>query len=387
MTSQTAFPEGAGTASARTVPDELDAAVAQPIRVCILAPSLNTLGGQSRQAVRLMTGLSKEAVLSVNFIPHDPRLPGPLRHLRRIKYVRTITTALYYWAHLVTRLWKYDVVHVFSASYYSYLLNVLPAILIGKLYGKKVLVNYRSGEADDHLANWKLTAIPGLRLADMIVTPSEYLVDVFARFGLQARSIYNVVELDAFAYRERTSIRPVFLTNRLLEPLYNVPCVLRAFAVIQSRYPEARLTVAGEGYLRPQLEALARELGLKNTTFVGRVPFEKMPELYDGADIYLMAPDLDNMPGSVIECQSCGLPVVSTDAGGVPYIVTNEETALLVPRGDHQALAAAAIRLLEDNDLALRLTRAGRESVQKYTWPRVRAQWLQAYAELTGETG
>ncbi|HEX6048825.1 MAG TPA: hypothetical protein VFZ21_06145, partial [Gemmatimonadaceae bacterium] len=166
-----------------------------PIKLCLLAPSLDILGGQSRQAVRLTSGLRQQPELSVSFIPHNPRLPGPLSVLQRIKYVRTVVTTLTYWLLLVTRLWRYDVIHVFSASYYSYLLCVLPAILIGKAYGRKVLLNYRSGEAEDHLANWKLTAVPVMRLADMIVVPSGYLVDVFARFGLRARPIFNVVEL------------------------------------------------------------------------------------------------------------------------------------------------------------------------------------------------
>lgn len=334
-----------------------------------------------------MDGLRPERGLQVSFIPHNPRLPGPLRFLQRIKYVRTVVTSIHYWLLLLTRLWKYDVIHIFSASYYSYLLCVMPAILIGKLYRVKVLVDYRSGEAEDHLRNWKLTAVPVLRLADMIVVSSGYLQSIFAQFGLHARTIYDVVELDTFAYRDRFPIRPVFFTSRLHEPLYNVPCVLRAFALIQKRYPDAVLTVAGDGWMRPQLEELARELELKNTTFVGRVDFERMPATYDAADIYLTATDLDNMPGSVIECLSCGLPVVTTDAGGVPYIVTHEKTALIVPRGDHHAMAASAIRLLEDNDLVLRLTRAGRESCRQFTWPEVRDKWLQAYSELMGETG
>jgi glycosyltransferase involved in cell wall biosynthesis len=360
-------------------------AATRRIRICVLAPSLDTLGGQSRQAVRLISGLEGEERLEISFLAHNPRLPGPLRLLQRIKYVRTVVTSLVYWAQLATRLWRYDVVHVFSASYFSYLLSVMPAILIGKLYGKKVLLNYRSGEAEDHLANWKLSAIPVMRRADLIVVPSGYLVDVFARFGLAARPIFNMVELDAFTYRERRPIRPVFLTSRLHEPLYNVPCVLRAFALIQARFPDASLTVAGDGWMRPQLEALARELALRNTRFVGRVVFERMPALYDEADVYLTATDLDNMPGSVIECLSCGLPVVTTDAGGVPYIVTHEETALIVPRGDHEAMAHAAIRLLEDNAFAVRMAQAGRESCRRFTWTAVRDEWLRTYEELMGD--
>jgi len=356
----------------------------RPIRLVIVAPSLDILGGQSRQAVRLMDGLAEEPSLKVDFIPHNPRLPGALRQLQKIKYVRTALTTLFYWLMLLTRLGRYDVIHVFSASYYSYLLSVAPAILIGKLCGKKVILNYRSGEAEDHLANWRWTAIPIIRLADVIVVPSGYLVDVFAKFGLRARAIFDIIELDVFRFRERRPVRPVFLTSRLLEPLYNVGCVLRAFALIQQRYPEARLTIAADGWMRPELEQLARDLKLLNAEFIGRVPFERMPDLYDSADLYLTATDLDNMPGSITESFAAGLPVVTTDAGGIPYILTHEETGLMVPRNDHEAMAAAAFRLLEDQELALKIARQAREASRQYTWAEVRNKWVGLYHEMAG---
>ena len=187
------------------------------IRVCIVAPSLDMVGGQSRQASRIMAGLSKEPMVAVSFIPHNPRLPGVLRKLQSIKYVRTVVTTLFYWAILAMRLPRHDVVHVFSASYYSYLLCVVPAILLGKMYGKQVIVNYRSGEAEDHLENWRLTAVPTMRLADAIVVPSGYLVDVFGRFGLKAAAIFNIVELDRFRFRDRgrLDVRFSFAPGRL----------------------------------------------------------------------------------------------------------------------------------------------------------------------------
>jgi hypothetical protein len=209
----------------------------RPVRVCIVAPSPDLVGGQARQAELLVRGLSEDPAIEVGFIPHNPRLPRPLAALQRVKYVRTVTTSLAYWCLLAARLWRYDVVHVFSASYYSYLLAAFPAIAIGKLFGKEVLLNYHSGEAEDHLANWRLTAVPTIRLADRIVVPSGYLVEVFARYGLVAESIYNVVELDLFPYRERSHARPAFLTNRHHEALYNVPCAIRAFALVQRERP------------------------------------------------------------------------------------------------------------------------------------------------------
>src|SRR5215213_1283993 len=357
------------------------------LRVLLVAPSLDILGGQSRQAVRLLEGLKREPDLEVSFLPHNPRLPGILRRLQAIKYVRTVVTTLMYVALLLWRVRKYDIIHIFCASYYSYSLCAIPALFISRLYGKKSIINYRSGEAEDHLATW-CTAVPTLRWADEIVVPSGYLVDVFARHGLRARAIYNIVELDRFTYRERQPLRPVFLTSRLLEPLYNVPCVLRAFAIIQEHYPDARLTIAADGYLRQDLEALARDLELRNAQFIGFVKFDDMPALYDSADIYLSATSIDNMPSSLTESMACGLNVVTTDGGGaIPYIMTNEVTGLIVDRDDHKALAAAAMRLLNDNEFALTLVRNAHESSRKFTWPYIRNEWIKLYRELAREKG
>jgi glycosyltransferase involved in cell wall biosynthesis len=357
------------------------------LRVLIVAPSLDILGGQSRQAVRLMEGLKREQELDVSFLPHNPRLPGVLRKLQSIKYVRTVVTTLYYIALLLARVRRYDIIHIFCASYYSYSLSAIPALAISRLYGKKSILNYRSGEAEDHLETWR-TAVPTIKWATEVVVPSGYLVDVFARYGLHARAINNIVELDRFTYRERRPLRPVFLTSRLLEPLYNVPCVLRAFAIIQERYPDARLTIAADGFLRRDLEALARELELRNTEFIGFVKFDHMPALYDDADIYLSATSIDNMPSSLTESMASGLNVVTTDGGGaIPYIMTNEVTGLIVNRDDHQAMAAGAIRLLNDNEFALKLVRNAHESTKKFTWPYIRDQWLNLYRELAKDQG
>ena len=352
------------------------------IKVLLAAPSLQIIGGQSRQAVRLQELFRDEPAVEISFIPHNPQLPGPLGWLQQIKYLRTFVTTVAYCVLLFLRVPRCELIHVFSASYYSYLCCVAPAILIGKLFGKKIILNYRSGEAEDHLRNWR-TAIPTIKLADQIVTPSGYLVDVFARFNLKARFIFNIVELDRFIYRERKPLRPVFLTSRLLEPLYNVPCVLRAFALIQKQYPEASLTVAADGWLRPDLENLARSLGLRNTRFIGFVPFAEMPKLYDSADIYLTATNIDNMPSSVTECMASGLNVVTTIGGGaIPYIMTDRESGIIVPPNDHEAMAAAALRLLAEPDFAVTLARNAREASKRFTGAAIKQQWLELYQQL-----
>jgi glycosyltransferase involved in cell wall biosynthesis len=332
----------------------------KPVRVLLVAPSLRILGGQAVQANYLLEKLSREPMFEVSFVPHNPRFPGPLRLLQRIKYVRTLATSLVYCISLLLKIPRHDVIHVFSASYLSFLLAPTPAIFIGRLFGKKVILNYHSGEAEDHLRCWPRT------------------------FGLQAHAISNVVDQEQFKFRERKPLRPIFLSNRNLYLLYNVACTLRAFARIQQRFPEARLIVAGGGRQRPYLESLASELKLQNVEFRGLVSPDKMNELYDEADIYLNSSNIDNMPGSIIESFACGLPVVSTNAGGIRYIVTHGRTGLLVPKNDFEAMASWAIRLLETPELAESIARNAYEECPAYTWPAVRETWVAAYLRLVG---
>jgi len=333
---------------------------------------------------RLLTRFEQVGEVDAAFLPVNPRLPGPFRLLQKIKFVRTVVTSIAYGMTLLFRLWRYDVVHIFSASYTSFVLAPTPALLASRLFRKPSLLNYRSGEAQDHFRRWR-SARPTAALASRIVVPSDYLVDVLAEFDLPAESIANSVDLAAYRFRERGPCRPVFLANRNFAPLYNVSCALRAFGIVQERVPAARLIVVGDGAQKTMLHALATELDLQNVDWVGQVHPERMAELYDEVDVYLNSSSIDNMPNSIVEAFACGLPVVSTDAGGIPYIVQNEQTGLLVPVDDHVALGNAAIRVLEDEELARTLSTAGRAYCEAhFTWDTVTDQWVAMYRELAG---
>ena len=358
--------------------------MAQPVRVLLIAPQAPILGGQGVQAQRLTASLRTDPEVTVTFLPMNPRLGGRAAFLHDVKLVKTILMVALYVAKLVPAALRTDVIHVFAAGNFSFLFAPAPAILVGKLFGKPVIVNYRDGRAEQHLTNW-IGARRLMSWATAIVAPSEYLVDVFAKFGLKAQSIPNVIEASAFRYRERPRPRPVFLHNRGFEELYNIPCTLRAFQTIQRRYADARLILTHDGPLRGAMERLAAELGLRNVEFRGRVSQQETPAILDEADIYLTSPNLDCMPGSLLECYAAGLPLVATAAGGIPYIVDDGRTGLLVPVNDAEAMASAALRLLEEDDLAERLTRAGRAELQKYNWQTtVRDQWVGLYRRLAG---
>ena len=119
-----------------------------PVRVLIIAPSSDLVGGQARQAELLVAELRHEPAVEVSFLPTNPRLPGPLRVFQSIKYVRTLSTSLLYVASLVARIRRHDVVHIFSAAHASFVIAPTPALLISKLFRKAVIHTYHSGEVD-----------------------------------------------------------------------------------------------------------------------------------------------------------------------------------------------------------------------------------------------
>jgi glycosyltransferase involved in cell wall biosynthesis len=351
------------------------------IAVAIVAPSLAILGGQAVQARRLLDAWNGDPEVRAWLVPINPLPPRWLRWTGAIKYIRTLVTQFAYWPLLLRELPRADVVHVFSASYFSFLLAPYPAVLIARLTGKPVLMNYRSGEAPDHLRRSSI-ARRTLRAVGRNVVPSRFLQEVFSSHGIDARVIPNIIDRDRFAFRLRDPLRPRLLSTRNFEPLYNVGCTLRAFAKIQARWPDATLTLVGAGSERAKLGALADELKLRGVTFAGRVPPDEIWRCYADADIYVQTPDIDNMPSSILEAYASGLPVVSTNSGGIPAILTDGVHGLLAPAGDHDAIAAHVLRLLDDGGLARRLSLAAFDTTEDLVWDRVRKQWVDVYRGL-----
>jgi L-malate glycosyltransferase len=333
------------------------------------------------QAQRLLDAWRDDRDVDAWLVPVNPVPPPPFDRLLHIKYVRTAVTQLLYYPLLFRELRRADVVHVFSASYASFLLAPLPAILIAKLCGTPVMLNYRSGEAPDHLSRSPI-ARWALQVVDRNVVPSSFLRDVFADFGMSALVVGNVCDLERFRYRERRPLRPRILSTRNFDALYNVACTLRAFAHVQTKYPDASLTLVGSGPTEAALRQQARDLGLRNVTFAGRVAQEEIHRFYAEADIYVQTPSIDNLPASVIEAFASGLPVVATAVGGVPAMLTHGVHGLLAPDNDDKVVAARIVTLLEDPAAAVRMAAAARDSCRRYDWSVLRQQWLDVYRSV-----
>lgn len=352
------------------------------LTVCLIAPSMAGFGGQSIMAHRLASGLSERPGVRVDFVSIDQPIQGRWARLQRIKYVRTLVTSLLYLLALIRRIPRADVVHVFSASYWSFLLAPVPAILLGRLLGRPVILHYHSGEADDHLTR-SLVAVRLIKLAHRVAVPSPFLASVFNRHGISAVVIPNHLEAETFRHRDRRNRPVTVLSNRNFEGLYNVAGVLEAFQRIQAAFPDARLVVAGSGSEEASLRQRVSDMGITGVRFTGSVTPGEMVDFLDAADVYMNASLIDNMPMSILEAFASGLPVVSSDAGGIPFIIEDEVNGLLAPAGDAEALADQALRIFEDPDLGCRLARqAHQDCLERYSAAPALTAWERLFYEV-----
>jgi glycosyltransferase involved in cell wall biosynthesis len=353
------------------------------LRVSIVAPSLRYVGGQSVQADLLLGHWRNDPDIDISFLAVDPPLPRALAWAETIPGLRTILREPIYFWHLWRGLKDVDIAHIFSASYWSFLLAPAPAWLFARMKTRRIktLIHYHSGEARDHVLRFRSAKFV-LSRVDKIVVPSGYLLDVFREFGLPAAIVPNIVDLSQFRDRERTPLRPHLVCTRGFSTYYSVDVVVRAFAEVKKEYPEARLDLVGNGPLEGDVRKLVADLHLTGVNFTGVVSHREIGKFYNQADIFINASWLDNMPVSVIEAFAAGTPVVTTSPECMPYLVQHECTGLLSPVGDEKALAANVIRLLRDPALAARLRENAHRESQNYTWEAVRGQWLNAYRGL-----
>ena len=347
-----------------------------------LAPPAGGMANQTQQLAELLLAEQASVVMVQTNRPYFPAMAGRIPGLRALFRLMPYLLALWRAAGQV------DLFHLMANSGWAWHLFSMPAIWIAYARGVPVVVNYRGGEAEEFLERSHALVRWSMRHAAALAVPSGFLEQIFRRHGMHPVVVPNVIDLARFHPRE-AAVPPGppgrhIVVARNLEPLYDNATALRAFAGIRQRFADATLTIAGSGPEAAGLQQLAVELGVRDAVhFVGRLDRERMADLYRRCDICLNPSLADNMPNSLLEAMASGLPVVSTAVGGVPFMVSEGVTALLVPAGDPRAMADGVIKLFEDVALWRRLATAGLSEVQRYTWPRVAPALGEVYRRAT----
>lgn len=272
----------------------------------------------------------------------------------------------------------FDVFHIHCCSNWGFLPAVV-GVSVGRRLGKRIVLTYHGGGGEKFFDRHPKLVRHFLTRTDANIVLSGFLAQVFEKHGLPFVTIPNILELDDSRFRQREMLQPNYICTRAHEPLYNIPCILRAFRKVQSIRPEATLTLVGGGSEHENLVQMAEELGLQNVTFTGRVANEDIYTYLDRADIMLSAPTVDNMPVSVLEAMNAGLLVISSKVGGVPYMVKNNNTGLLFDSDDSDALAGKMLWAIDNQTVARAIALQGHKAVSRYRWENIKEQLYETY--------
>jgi glycosyltransferase involved in cell wall biosynthesis len=227
-----------------------------------------------------------------------------------------------------------------------------------------------------------------LHSAQVVVAPSRYLQEVMLPYRDDILLIPNAVAIGNYPYHPRETPRPRLVWLRAFHETYDPPLAVRVAARLREAFPELHLTMIGPDQQDGSLErtrAVLDELGVSECVkLILGVPKSEVPARLNEGDILLNTPVVDNTPVGVLEAMACGLCVVSTNVGGIPYLLDNERHALLVPAHDPEAMAGAVTRILTEPGLARRLSRNGRALTESFDWSTILPRWEAVFSSLGG---
>lgn len=278
----------------------------------------------------------------------------------------------------------YDVANVAVFSGSAFLWAELTTALLTALR-KPVVLTLHGGNLPQFASRSPQRARRLLGRAQAVTAPSVYLAKHMAPYYNGIQIIPNALDLSLYPYRQRERALPHLVWLRAFHEVYNPMLAPVVIAKLQNDFPQITLRMIGQvkdGSLEETL-AVAEKLGVRNRiTIVPGVPKASVPEEISQSDIFLNTTNIDNQPVSVLEAMACGLCVVSTNVGGLPFVIEDGVDGLLCNPNDAEAMAGRIRTILVDPALAARLSTNGRKRVESFGWEVVLPQWERLFCRL-----
>lgn len=254
-----------------------------------------------------------------------------------------------------------------------------------KLLKKPLVMVLHGGGLPEFAAQHPQRMRTVLSRADRVLAPSRFLSEQMAPYAKGIELLPNGIELSGYQAEASTTVKPDLVWLRAFCRIYNPELAVDILARLKEEFPQLHLTMVGsdkDGSLA-SVQTRATESGVADRLELpGGVPKNEVPVWLSKGCIFLNTTNVDNAPVSVIEAMACGLCVVSTNVGGLPYLLEDGIDALLVPPNDAEAMAAAVRRILTEPELAARLSRNARAKAEQFDWGIILPQWERLFTEL-----
>jgi colanic acid/amylovoran biosynthesis glycosyltransferase len=211
-----------------------------------------------------------------------------------------------------------------------------------------------------------------------LVSPSLYLKQAFEAQGYpNITFIPNTIQIENYPYRQKTMDTPKLFWLRSFKALYNPKMAVAVVALLKDKGVDCALCMVGpdggDGTLS-EVKTLAKQHNI-NIDFKGKLSKPEWIALSKNYNIFVNTTNFDNMPVSVVEAMALGFPIVSTNVGGLPYLIEDGKTGLLVEANKATDMAASIERLITHPDLVATLSKNAREQALQFDWKQVAKQW------------
>jgi glycosyltransferase involved in cell wall biosynthesis len=274
--------------------------------------------------------------------------------------------------------YSYEKIHIDTFSGPAFRIAEI-AIFFGKFRNKKIIITLHGGALPDFFKNGNQKRIKKIfKKADIVMSPSLYLQDFFKKNDLNVVYLPNSINIKSFPFDRGKIIPFSLLWVRAFTEIYNPELAVKTLKEVKKKFPLARLTMIGpdKGTLR-RVILLIDKLNLTNSIdIVGPVDNSKLFKYYQTHNIYLNTTSYESYGLAVMEAASCGIPIVSTSVGELPYLWCSGVNIQLIDNLDEIKMAAVVNSLLSSNELCNKLSKNARLIAEKYDWALVKNKWI-----------
>lgn len=276
------------------------------------------------------------------------------------------------------------VIEVYSGS--SFLIADV-ASAVCRLLKLPVIMVLHGGELPEFIGRHLPWATRVLKRADRLAAPSTFLEREIEKLGFNVSVLRNVIDIDIYSFKVRSDIRPRLIWMRSFHEIYNPKMAVKVVAALRERFPDATLTMAGvDKGLEPAMKSMVADLDLTEAvSFPGFLNADQKARLFAEADIFINTNRIDNMPVAVVEACAFGLPVVATEVGGLPHLISHGENGLLVPDNDVPAMVQAIESLLANAALTRNISIGARKLAERSAWINVQPYWEKLFDEVLSD--